>query len=80
MSVELSLTLWALAGAGLIALLIYAVTKIELRGHTETHNGIRVRELAFRWLRGGNRKPAVEGHGQSRGLECVVYVTLKSCS
>lgn len=77
MSNELSLTLWALAGAGFIVLLIYAMPKIELRGHTETHNGIRVRELAFRWLC-GNRKPAVEGQSQSRGLECVVYVTLKS--
>jgi hypothetical protein len=80
MSNELSLTLWALAGAGLIALLIYAMSKIEFRGHTETHNGIRVRELAVRWLRGGSRKPAVEGQSQPRGLECVVYVTLKSCS
>jgi hypothetical protein len=76
MPMELSLTLCILAGAGLIALLIYALPKIELRGHTETHNGIRVRELAFRWLPGS--RPRSEREGKPNWLECVIYVTLKS--
>jgi hypothetical protein len=81
MSYDLSLIpCFVLAGA-LVALLIrYALPKIELRGHSESHNGIRVREIAFTWLRGQRTAGATEGQTRPRWLECVVYVTLKSCN
>ena len=77
--IDVSLILYVLVAAGLIGLLIYGLIrvlpKIELRGHTEMHNGIRVREIAFTWLRGKRR---AAGSQVPQGLECVVYVTLKS--
>ena len=81
MSFDLS-PIWYIAlAAALIALVVrYALPKIELRGHSESHNGIRVREIAFTWLRSRRNELAVEGQTKPRGLECVVYVTLKSCN
>ena len=60
----------ALAIVLAVLLLRYALPKIELRGHSETHNGVRVQEIALTWLRGKTAR--------SR-LECAVYVTLKRC-
>ena len=76
MPYDVSLPLWILTGAATIAAVIYyALPKIELRGHSETHNGIRVRELALTWFRGRNRAKT-----RPHWLECVVYVTLKTCN
>ena len=76
MPYDVSLPLWILTGAAAIAVVIYyALPKIELRGHSETHNGIRVRELALTWFRGRKR-----ANTRPHWLECVVYVTLKSCN
>lgn len=76
MPYDVSLPLYILTGAAAIAAVIYyAVPKIELRGHSETHNGIRVRELALTWFRGRNRANA-----RPHWLECAVYVTLKTCN
>jgi hypothetical protein len=78
MPIELSLTLSFLLAAALIAVIIrYAIPRIELRGHSETHNGIRVREIAFTWLPG---RRAAKDQTNPRWLECVVYVTLKNCN
>jgi len=81
MSFDLS-PIWYIAlAAALIALAVrYALPKIELRGHSESHNGIRIREVAFTWLRSKRNELAIEGQAKPRGLECVVYVTLKSCN
>jgi len=77
MSHEVSLILGiVLAAASIAALIRYAVPKVELRGHSETHNGIRVREVALTWFRGRKRPDQRAPHW----LECVVYVTLKSCN
>jgi hypothetical protein len=77
MSNDPLLMLFIVGAAASIGLVLrYAVPKIELRGHTETHNGIRVREVAFTWLR-GKRGPA-DSKARPNWLECVVYVTLKS--
>jgi hypothetical protein len=65
-----------LAAAAFVAVIRYAIPKIELRGHSEIHNGIRVREVAFTWLRG--RAPKATTQASNHWLECVVYVTLKS--
>jgi hypothetical protein len=76
---EVSLILGLLLAAAVIAALIrYALPKVELRGHSETHNGIRVREVALTWFRG--RKRSGGSRTQPHWLECVVYVTLKSCN
>jgi hypothetical protein len=81
MSFDLSLILSIALAAALIALVTrYALPKIELRGHSESHNGIRVREIAFTWLRRKRNELAVEDQAKPRWLECVVYVTLKSCN
>jgi hypothetical protein len=80
MPYDLSIPLYVLLGAVSVAVLIrYALPKIELRGHSETHNGIRVREVALTWFRG--RRHQLESHSaRPHWLECVVYVTLKSCN
>jgi len=62
-----------LAVIALALALRFAIRKIELRGHSETHNGIRVQEIALTWLRG---RPGAMGQNR-RQLECAVYVTLK---
>jgi hypothetical protein len=75
---ELSLFLCIVLATALVAVIVRRVIpKIELRGHSETHNGIRVREVAFTWLRG---KSANQSPANPRWLECVVYVTLKNCN
>jgi hypothetical protein len=80
MPYEISLSLYLLLGAASIAALIfYALPKIELRGHSEIHNGIRVREVALTWFR-GRRKRSANNNPRPHWLECVVYVTLKSCN
>ena len=75
--------LYILLGAVAAAVVVYyALPKIELRGHSETHNGIRVREVAFTWFR-GRSKPSDKPSDTSKRphwLECVVYVTLKTSS
>jgi hypothetical protein len=74
---SITLILLGLAAMTLLALLLrYAIPKIELRGHSESHNGVRVQELALTWLRG---EPASTAPNQRR-LECAVYVTLKRCN
>jgi hypothetical protein len=79
MPYEVSLTLGILlAAASVAALLRYALPKVELRGHSEIHNGIRVREVALTWFRG--RKRSADNRARPHWLECVVYVTLKSCN
>ena len=81
MAFDLSPILYIVLAAALIALVVrYALPKIELRGHSESHNGIRVREIAFTWLRSKRNGLAIEDQATPRGLECVVYVTLKSCN
>lgn len=76
---EMSLALYLLLAAAAIAAVIrYALPKIELRGHSEIDNGIRVREVALTWFRGRGRAPSKAGCAQPHWLECVVYVTLKS--
>jgi hypothetical protein len=67
-----------LATAAVVALIYYLLPKIELRGHSETHNGIRVREVALTWFRG--RRQHANPSARPHWLECVVYVTLKSCN
>jgi hypothetical protein len=67
-----------LATAAVVALIYYLLPKIELRGHSETHNGIRVREVALTWFRG--RRQRANSAARPHWLECVVYVTLKSCN
>jgi hypothetical protein len=63
---------------GLVAVaavaLAYIAPRIELRRHSETHNGIRVREIALTWLR------RQADRSTSRTVECAVYVTLKICN
>jgi len=71
--------LYILLGAVAAAVVVYyALPKIELRGHSETHNGIRVREVALTWFR-GRSKPS-DTSKRPHWLECVVYVTLKTSS
>jgi hypothetical protein len=78
MPYDVSLPLYILLGGAAVAALIYYILpKIELRGHSETHNGIRVREVALTWFRGRNRTGASR---RPHWLECVVYVTLKTCN
>jgi hypothetical protein len=80
MPYEISLSLYLLLGAVSIAAVIrYALPKIELRGHSEIHNGIRVREVALTWFR-GRRNRSANNNTRPHWLECVVYVTLKSCN
>ena len=79
MPYDVALPLSILTGVAAIAALIYfALPKIELRGHSETHNGIRVREVALTWFR-GRSKPS-DTSKRPHWLECVVYVTLKTSS
>jgi hypothetical protein len=78
MPYDVSLPLSILTGAAVFAALVYyALPKIELRGHSETHNGIRVREVALTWFRGRERAGA---NTRPHWLECAVYVTLKTCN
>jgi hypothetical protein len=71
--------LYILLGAVAVAVLTYyAWPKVELRGHSETHNGIRVREVALTWFRG--RRKSSDASTRPHWLECVVYVTLKTCN
>ncbi|MBO0759213.1 MAG: hypothetical protein J2P54_25520 [Bradyrhizobiaceae bacterium] len=78
MPYDVSLPLLILTSAAAIAALIYcALPKIELRGHSESHNGIRVREVALTWFRGRDQ---VGANTRPHWLECVVYVTLKTCN
>jgi hypothetical protein len=61
---------------GLVAVaavaLAYIAPRIELRRHSETHNGVR--EIALTWLR------RQADRSTSRTVECAVYVTLKICN
>jgi hypothetical protein len=78
MPYDVSLPLLILTSAAAIAALFYfALPKIELRGHSESHNGIRVREVALTWFRGRGQAGA---NTRPHWLECVVYVTLKTCN
>jgi hypothetical protein len=47
------------------------IPRIEFRRHSETHNGIRVREIALTWLRRQADRKA------PRSVTCAVSVTLK---
>ena len=78
MPYDVLLPLYILLGtAAAAALIYYLLPKIELRGHSETHNGIRVREVALTWFRARNRSDAST---RPHWLECAVYVTLKTCN
>jgi len=73
MMIDLALAILAAAALlALLPLLRNAIPKIELRGHSESHNGIKVREVALTWLRSARR-----GQSAGRRFECAVYVTLK---
>jgi hypothetical protein len=70
---ELTLALGFMAVATVA--LACPIPRIEVRRHSETRNGMRVREIGLTWLRRSPADPKAP-----RSVECAVYVTLTICN
>ena len=70
---ELTMALGFVAVA--TAALTCPIPRIEVRRHSETHNGMKVREIALTWLQ---RRQA--DRQAPRAVACAVSVTLKICN